>query len=460
MVRQRQAEPAAGTAGAAGAAGITGVGGAAGAASRTGGQRPQPAASPQEQESASAPQSGGNDPPNGPAGRGSRGGGTSRKTFVPPGSHRAASFISGSSTEETIPKSAGGRAVGGFNGSTGRSGGFSGMGRTGGGFRGGAGRSGRYGGTGRLRPVTVYADDFDDGIEEPDIPRGGGAASTAATGTGLGGTGKSSPIVKTGIRQSTETVRGERTTEQHTRTTARSSFSQERRQTDARSTRRNITSSSGRPAVSRPGGAGTEDGASSTTVLPRKQGGPGTARQEQRTAASITESSNNRSGDARKRGRDHIDSKFKQQGSAPARQESSGQPPVSGRSRGSTTPPGPAGTGHRSALEGTRRFRDRSPSPARQRQRMGSMPPGTLVRERIIRPGSAQMEPPLKRRSSNPGRQESGRPPVPNDTPLKGGGPAVRPGPAGTERRQTNRTTRMPPGKPNTGGPEHGKPKR
>lgn len=237
--------------------------------------------------------------------------------------------------------------------------------------------------------------------------------------------------------------------------------------------------------TARPGPAGTGTGADAGGGSRSKRRGPAPARQE-----------------------------------APGQAVSSAAPPKSG---GSIVPPGPAGSGDGSYSEGARRTRDRSPSPARrgrpddakgvvqkggapsihpgqagigggsalrmpatkersssparQEQGKGSTPSEGVLKGGgpVARPdgrpaaspagtggsSTTQTDVKSKRRASSPARQEKGKAPMPPGQSVKGGGPTVRPGPAGTVKEQTDQTrTTKAPGAPEIGGPEHGKPRR
>lgn len=195
---------------------------------------------------------------------------------------------------------------------------------------------------------------------------------------------------------------------------------------------------------------------------------------------------------------------------------------VSTRSGGAIAPPGPAGSGHSSYSGNPRRFRDRSPSPARRELSRGAIPRGGIQKDGTpkIHPGiagtprtSAKAAAHSERRTSTPVQQEAVKAPAPARTPAKGstliahpsptesGGssrtraeskqrtanpvrqeqakdsapagppkkpesPIVRPGgrpaanPTGTKRQAApTRTTRAKPGGAAQGGPVNGKPK-
>ena len=307
---------AAGAAGTAGAAGVAGAAGAAGAAFRSGTQRgtaqQSSSTQTQEQRTESAATSGVGDSGKASFGKTPGGDAPSRKSSVPSGARRAASYVSGS-TEKAGPASSGRRTAGGFGGGeigggAGRRSGEVGVGvRVGGGsFARGSGRdamkqSGRNG-AGRLRPVTVLADNFDDGVEEKSKVH-----STGSTGA-AGGRNQPGPA---GTPPSAKPAAAGGVSGNRAQTTIKGSSTKESAQTEARSTRRDSA-----------------------------------------------------------------------------------------------------------ADAATRRFKDRSPSPAKQEKGKGPTPPGPSV---------------------------------------KGGGPAVRPGPAGTTKGQADqtRTTKAP----GTGGPGHGQPK-
>lgn len=518
---------AAGAAGTAGAASVAGMAaGAAGASSRASGQKAQ------EQTGQASPQSGVRDM----AGGFSSQDGSSRRTSVPPGTRRADSHISSGSTERPASGSESGRARGGFGGGAGRAGGFAD----------GAGHTGtKYPGrntSGRMRPVTVYADDFDDGYEDKSKSRidgsaGAGAPTPAGTttagvgkggrtgpagivspsGVTAGGAGRSSSIGPARTATSAETTGSKRTGSRRSQTSIRGSSTKET--TESRSTRRD-TSTAARAAASRPGPAGTGDRTTGQGTSSQKRQGSSSVRQEQRTVSSSVETSVKKSGGlgvhrgpAGSEGGvgSETGPRSKRRGSAPVRQESGSLSPTSGtavKSGGSIAPPGTAGTGS------TGWSRDRSPSPARREgiaQRSGApaIHPGitgtggatsaqttSTAKQRsssparqeeagkaptpaggptrgggpVARPGSAgtggstsaKEDTKSKRRSSSPVQQEQRKGPASPGQPLKSSGSIARPGPAGTVKGQAEqtRTTRMPPGAPGTGGPEHGKPRR
>ena len=406
---------AAGTA--AGMAGGAGAAGAAGAATRTGGQKGQRSGSPQEKQGDSAPQGGTQAAPGGPSGQNPARDGPSRKSSVSPGTRRAASHIPGSSTENPVPES--GRTAGSFSGgSSGRS---------------GTKQFGRSG-SGRLRPVTVYADDFDDGYAENSSPHStvpAGGVNMTPTGASPGGAGSSGPAGPAGTAPAAEYPGGGRQSFQRGETTVKGSSTQDHQRTDTRSTRRKDTSShqcSGQ-AVS------PQTPRSSPTA-----GVPSSARQEQRSAA---EAASDRSGGARKR-KDTVP-RSKQRRSAPVRQESSGQTPIAdspAHSGGSIAPPDPVGTGYERP-----RFRERSPSPARQKPLGGAKGVVQKSGTSAIRPapaeidgGSSTQTPAPKQRSTTPVRQEAGKAPTPVEAAVKGGGPVGRPGPAGIDGGSSTQT--------------------
>lgn len=339
----KAAAGAAGAAGTAGAAGVAGMAaGAAGASSRASGPKAQ------EQTGQASPQSGARDTPGGFSSQD----GPSRRTSVPPGTRRADSHVSSGGAERPASGSESGRARGGFGGGAGRAGGFAG----------GAGHtdfkhSGRNG-SGRLRPVTVYADDFDDGYEEKSksrigSPAGAGAptpAGTAAGGVGrggrtgpagavtpsgeiVGGTGKSSSTGPAGTAPSTETAGSKRTGPRRSEASIRGSSTKETSQTESRSTRRD-TSASAQAAASRPGPAGTGDRTAGQGASSQKRQGSGSVRQEQRTVSSSVEASVKKSGGpgvhpgpAGSEGgvESGTGSRSKRRGPAPARQEAGSQ---------------------------------------------------------------------------------------------------------------------------------------
>lgn len=434
---------AAGAAGTAGAGGVAGAAGAAGAAFRSGTQRGTAQQSSttqtQEQRTESAATSGAGDSGKASFGKTPGGDAPSRKSSVPSGARRAASYVSGS-TEKAGPASSGRRTAGGFGGGeigggAGRRSGEVGVGvRVGGGsFARGSGRdamkqSGRNG-AGRLRPVTVLADDFDDGGE---TDTRGDPIRRPPTAASAGGVGRGGSPGLAGTTPSAETSTNRAASGKRVETTIKGTSAQERQQSDSRSTRRDSTAdaatrrSGGRP-VSGPAASG--DGTPAQTNSTQKQRGSGTARQEQRLSSSVESSVKKAGGSAAHPGPAGTGDSAgggtgplsKRRGSTPARQESPGQTAFAGtpvKGGGSIAPPGPAGSGDGSYSGGARRFKDRSPSPARQEQGKGSTPAEGTV---------------------------------------KGGGPVPRPGPAGTTKGQADqtRTTKAP----GTGGPDHGQPK-
>lgn len=494
---------AAGTAGAAGVAGMTA--GAAGASSRANGPKAQ------EQTGQASPQSGARDIPGGFSSQDD----PSRRTSVPPGTRRADSHVSSGSAERSASGSESSRARGGFGGGAGRAGGFAD----------GAGRTGtRYpgrNGSGRLRPVTVYADDFDDGYEDKSKSRIGGSAGAGVptpAGTNAGGVGKGGRTGPVETAPSAEITGRKRTGSQRSQTSIRGSSTKETSQTESRSTRREI-SAAARAAASRPGLAGTGDRTAGQGASSQKRQGSSSVRQEQRTVSSSVEASVKKSGGpgvhpgpAGSEGgvNSGTGSQSKRRGPVPARQEAGSQsqtPATAIKSGGSIAPPSPAGSG------GAGRSRDRSPSPARRegtvrRSGVPAIHPGIAgtgspastqtiseVKQRssslaqqeagkaptpaggptrgggpVVRPGpagtggstSAKADTKSKRRSSSPVQQEQRKGPASPGQPLKSSGSIARPGPAGTVKGQVEptRTTRMPPGAPGAGGPEHGKPRR
>ena len=414
---------AAGAAGAAGMAGGAGAAGAAGAAARTGGQKGQRSGSPQEKLGDPAPQGGTQAAPGGPSGQNPGRDGPSRKSSVSPGTRRAASHIPGGGTENPVPES--GRTAGSFSG-----------GRSGGSFSGGSsGHSGtkQFGrsGSGRLRPVTVYADDFDDGYTENSSPHGtppAGGVNMTPTGASPGGAGSSRPAGPAGTAPAAEYSGGGRQSFQRGETTVKGSSTQDHQRTDTRSTRREDTSSR------------QCSGQAASPQTPRSSptaGGPSSARQEQRSAA---ETASARSGGTGKR-KDTVP-RSKRRRSAPVRQESSGQTPLAdspAHGGGSIASPGPAGAGHVSDSERPR-FRERSPSPARQEPLGGAKGIVQKSGTPAIRPapagidrGSSTQTPAPKQRSITPVRQETGKASTPVEAAVKGGGPVGRPGPAGID---------------------------
>ena len=488
----------AGAAGAAGTAGAAGASGAAGAAFRSNTQREatRQSSTTQEQKTESVSSGGVGDNAKGTTTQTPHRDGPSRQSSVPSGVRRAASYVSGGEGKSD-PASSGGKAAGGFGGGAGRSVRTSGgsFGR-GGGFGGGAGRDTLKGpgrnGAGRLRPVTVLADDFDDGGEtdtrgDP-IRRPSAAAST-------GGAGRSGSPGPAGTAPSAEASTNRAASAKRVETTIKGASAQEHQQSDSRSTRREKAAKppAGTAAVHSggkhiPGPAGTGDGSSTRTTSAREQSASRTARQEQRLSSSV-ESTVKKAGSRTARpgpagtgtGADTGGgSRSKRRGSAPARQESPGQAasstaPVKGG--GAIAPPGLAGSGGGSYSGSSRRFKDRSPSPARQGRpddtkgvsHKGGAPsihPGQAG----IGGGSASQTPAAKERSSSPARQEQGKGSAPAEGVLKGGGPVVRPGPAGTggnsstqmaakskrrassPARQKKGKAPMPPGQPVKGG--------
>ncbi len=481
---------AAGATGAVGTAGAAGASGVAGAAFRSNTQREttRQSSTTQEQKTESVSSGGVGDPAKGTASQTPRRDGPSRQSSVPSGARRAASYVSGGEGKSG-PASSGGRTAGGFGGGAGRSVRTSGgsFGR-GGGFSGGAGRDTLKGpgrnGAGRLRPVTVLADDFDDGGE---TDTRGDPIRRPSMGTSAGGAGRSGSPGPAGTAPSAETSTNRAASGKRVETTIKGVSDRKHQQSDSRSTRRGKAA---KPPVEAtavhsggkhiPGPAGTGDGSSTRTTSARKQSASRTARQEQRLSSSV-ESTVKKAGSPTARpgpagtgtGADTGGgSRSKRRGSAPARQESPGQTAPSGapiKGGGSIAPPGPAGSGGGSYSGSSRRFKDRSPSPARQ----GRPDDANGIVQKgggpIIRPGPAgtgsgsitQTADKAKQRGSSPARQKRGKPPMPPGQPVKGDGPTVRPGSAGTVKGQADqtRTTKAPPGAPGIGGPEHGKPR-
>ncbi len=471
----------AGGIGAAGAAGAAGATGAAGAVFRSGAQRgaSQQSSVTQEQKTESASSGSVGENAKGTISQTPRRDGPSRHSSVPSGMRRAASYVSVGSKEEGAQASPGGRTAGGFGAGT-----VGGAGRCGGGFGGGAGRddlkhSGRSGSP-RLRPVTVYADDFDDGGP---VDTRGDPISRPAAGTSAGGVGRGASTPPTEVSAN----RG--ASDKRVETTIKGTSTQEHQQSDSRSTRREKAAKppAGMAAVQPegkhvPGPAGTGDTSSTQTTSARKQSGSRTAQQEQRLSSSIEPT-------AKKAGRPtarpgpagtetHTDTgsvpRSKRRGPTPARQESTGpsSPPVKGG--GPIAPPGPAGSGGGSYSKGGRRFKDRSPSPARQGRPEDSK--GVIHKSGTpsIHPGpagisgsSSTQTPAPKERSFSPVRQEKGKGSTLTGDTVKGGKPVVRPdgrpavGPTKTTKGQAGqtRTTKAPPGASEIGGPEHGKPR-
>lgn len=295
---------------AAGAAGTAGVAGIAGAAARTGGQKGQRTA--QEQQGVSSPQSGANGTPGSLSGEDPRRDGPSRKSSVSPGTRRAASHLSGGSLEKPVSTQDTSRTTGGFGGGGGRSGGAAG--------RDVLNPSGRKG-AGRLRPITVYADDFDDGYEENSIPCRTGSTDITPAGA-AGGGGRGSAAGPAGPVPPSKTAGDKKASGKRPQTTIKGGPTQ-KTQEDTRSTRRDISSSQGQPAARRSGGRAaasptrTGDSTSVWTASPQK--GSAAVRQEQQVTAS-------RSGSTEKRGGENPASRFKRQCRTPTRQELTAAP--------------------------------------------------------------------------------------------------------------------------------------
>ncbi len=344
---------------AAGAAGTAGVAGIAGAAARTGGQKGQRTA--QEQQGVSSPQSGANGTPGSLSGEDPRRDGPSRKSSVSPGTRRAASHLSGGSLEKPVSTQDTSRTTGGFGGGGGRSGGAAG--------RDVLNPSGRKG-AGRLRPITVYADDFDDGYEENSIPCRTGSTDITPAGA-AGGGGRGSAAGPAGPVPPSKTAGDKKASGKRPQTTIKGGPTQ-KTQEDTRSTRRDISSSQGQPAARRSGGRAaasptrTGDSTSVRTASPQK--GSAAVRQEQQVTAS-------RSGSTEKRGGENPASRFKRQCRTPTRQETSGRVlETTAKSGGAVPPPSLTATGSVSYPEGSGRSKDRSPSPARRGYTEGPAP--------------------------------------------------------------------------------------
>lgn len=243
------------------------------------------------------------------------------------------------------------------------------------------------------------------------------------------------------------------------------------------------------------------------------------ARQEQRTVSSASENSVIHSGGAGRKIGD-TSPRSKRRETSPVQQEQRKQAPSAGsqKSSGFLAPPGSAGSGYSSSTERARRFRTRSPSPARRELPGGAIPRGTIPKDGTprIHPGTAgttsrsstertarsrrrtstpvqqeaakapvsaktpakggpsmtgksspvRTDSPPKQRTSSPAKQERGRPPTTAGPPVRGGDPIVRPGkrpaagPAAPKKQtRPTRTTQTKPGRTNQGGPENGKPK-
>jgi len=288
---------AAGAAGAAGSAGAAGASGVAGAAFHSNTQREatRQSSTTQEQKTESVSSGGVGDPAKGTATQTPRRDGPSRQSSVPSGVRRAASYVSGGEGKSG-PASSGGRTAGAFGGGAGRSVRTSGgsFGR-GGGFGGGAGRDTLKGpgrnGAARLRPVTVLADDFDDGGE---TDTRGDPIRRPPTAASAGGAGRGGSPGPAGTVPSAETSTNRASSGKRVETTIKGASAQERQQSDSRSTRREkeakppagtAAGHSGGKHI--PGPAGTGDGSSTQATSARKQSGSSTARQEQRLSSSV-----------------------------------------------------------------------------------------------------------------------------------------------------------------------------
>jgi hypothetical protein len=264
------------------------------------------------------------------------------------------------------------------------------------------------------------------------------------TGASSGGAGSSGPAGPAGTAPAAEYSGGGRQSFQRGETTVKGSSTQDSQRTDTRSTRRKDTSSRQCPGQV----ASPQTPRSSPTA-----GGPSSARQEQRSSA---ETASARSGGTGKR-KDTVP-RSKRRRSAPARQESSRQTPHAdspAHGRGSIASPGPAEAGHVSDSERPR-FRERSPSPARQEPLGGAKGVVQKSGTPAIRPapagidgGSSTQMPAPKQRSITPVRQETGKAPTPVEAAVKGGGPVPRPGPAGIDgdlpRRRLRQNSVVPP---------------
>lgn len=352
---------AAGATGAVGTAGAAGASGVAGAAFRSNTQREttRQSSTTQEQKTESVSSGGVGDPAKGTASQTPRRDGPSRQSSVPSGARRAASYVSGGEGKSG-PASSGGRTVGGFGGGAGRSVRTSGgsFGR-GGGFSGGAGRDTLKGpgrnGAGRLRPVTVLADDFDDGGE---TDTRGDLIRRPSMGTSAGGAGRSGSPGPAGTAPSAETSTNRAASGKRVETTIKGVSDQKHQQSDSRSTRRGKAAKPPAEATAVhsggkhiPGPAGTGDGSSTRTTSARKQSASRTARQ----------------------GRPDDANGIVQKGGGPIIR------------------PGPAGTGSGSITQTADKAKQRGSSPARQKRGKPPMPPGQPVKGDgpTVRPGSA-----------------------------------------------------------------------
>lgn len=143
-------------------------------------------------------------------------------------------------------------------------------------------------GAGRLRPVTVLADDFDDGGE---TDTRGDPIRRPPTAASAGGAGRGGSPGPAGIVSSAETSTNRVASGKRVETTIKGTSAQERRQSDSRSTRREKAAKppagtaadhSGGKHIPSP--AGTGDASSTQITSVRKQRGSNTARQEQATA--------------------------------------------------------------------------------------------------------------------------------------------------------------------------------
>ena len=219
--------------------------------------------------------------------------GPSRQSSVPSGARRAASYVSGGGEGKSDIASPGGKAAGGFGNGTGRSVRTSGgsFGR-GGGFSGGAGHDTLKGpgrnGAGRLRPVTVLADDFDDGGE---TDTRGDPIRRPPTAASAGGAGRGGSPGPAGTAPFTETSTSRAASGKRVETTIKGVSDQKHQQSDSRSTRRGKAAKPPAEATAVhsggkhiPGPAGTGDASSTQTASARKQSGSRTAQQEQATA--------------------------------------------------------------------------------------------------------------------------------------------------------------------------------
>lgn len=457
---------AAGASGTAGAAGAKGAAGAAGGFFRFGGQRggAQPSGTAKSQPAGTAPQGKSKEADKGPSVQTDRGpsnpsgsaGGVSRKSSVPKGTRRGTSNVTG--TTETP----GGKPQSGSDSGRGRNpGGFTGGGRLGGGAGREtlqhSGRTDKMASGVRRRGVDVYVDDnFNDGIvglgkdfPSPDTAPGGTPAGGVRRG-GLSGPAKTEPPADATARRG------------GARRGGAPQGGSPVRPPETRSSRREHV-----PTPPPPGEG------HSPTQTESKQRRSGTLRQEQRSV-STAETTVKKGGGfvSRLDGRPAAGPAGTGEGmggknsphprrrdSGPVRQEA-GKGPVPAtspaRSNGAIAPPGPAGTGRVSNLGGARRFRDRSPSPARQELSRGAIPRGVIQKDgtprihpKLTGTGGRSPAPP-QQRSTNPtgsplpARQEQVKPPASDSPPLKGGGPAIHTGPAGTGSGPPVRTDSPP----------------